>query len=185
MDGVDECKHGMKATNCGICKEPALAHRSKHRTAGGGVYQGRRTPENSDDFFDHPWVEWYAMRDVGMELLKRYAKKRSTTTYQRFWSGVRSGFAGDVGKSGRQVPQLLRYIGELSFDEYGLILTALVVTDGRDRHPSEGFFRLAARLELISDSEAPDTGVEWTGMSTLQRAFWKDQVESLYGHFAG
>ena len=147
-------------------------------------YQGRRTPENSEDFFDHPWSEWFAMRDAGVDLLERHAKKRTTTTYKKFWSGIQSGFVGDVGKSGRQVPQLLRYIGELSFDKYGLILTALVVTDGHDPHPSEGFFRLAARLGLIPEDEAPEKGVEWIGMSKAQRTFWKAQVEGLYKYFA-
>jgi len=184
MDQFGECKHGVRATNCGICKEPIRANPPRKMTSTSGIYQGRRTPENSEDFFDHPWSEWFAMRDAGVDLLERHAKKRTTTTYKKFWSGVQAGFAGDVGKSGRQVPQLLRYIGELSNDRYALILFALVITEGDDPHPSEGFFKLAARLGLIPDGEAPEKGVEWIGMSKMQRTFWKDQVEGLYKFFA-
>ena len=124
------------------------------------------------------------MRDVGVDILKEHASNKRTTAYKKFWSDVRSRFRGDVGKSGRQVPQLLRHIGEFTFDDCELLLTALVVTEGRDPHPSEGFFRPAARLGLLFDEDAPDTGEEWLAMTPAQRRFWRDQMEGLFEFFA-
>jgi hypothetical protein len=75
---------------------------------------------------------------------------------------------------------LLRHIAEDSFEKTGLILTALVVTDEIDEHPSEGFFRLAAYFGLLAESEAPAKGEPWLGMTPVQRRFWMEEVVKLF-----
>jgi hypothetical protein len=124
------------------------------------------------------------MRDFGHALLQNIAAERSTLSYDQFWSAVQQGVGRDIGRPWRQIPQLLRHVGEQSFDHTGLLLTALVVTEDSDPSPSEGFFRLAARLGMISDRAAPETGVEWSGMTEPQRHFWIDQKSLLYEYFS-
>lgn len=125
------------------------------------------------------------MRDFGLSFLETVATNQTTVTYDGFWLAVRKGVSRDIGSPWRQVPQLLRHIGEQSFDSSGLLLTALVVNEDRHPSPSEGFFRLAARLELIAKEDSPETGVEWFGMTEAQERFWLEEKARLYSNFAG
>jgi hypothetical protein len=150
----------------------------------GNPQLGRKTEENSDSFFNHPWPEWNEMRDIGLSYLREIATKEATVSYDQFWKAVRLGIGHEIGKPFRQIPLLLRHVGERSFDDSGLIVTALVVTEEKVPSPSEGFFRLASRLELIPESESPETGVKWLGMSAAQKSFWLQHKTSLYEHFS-
>lgn len=179
-----ECKHGLKLGSCRACKEPATPLKRRARVTSGTSSQGRRTEQNSDEYFNHTWFEWNQMRDVGLTFLQRIATTGTTVTYEQFWTAVRNGVGRDIGKPWRQIPQLLRHVGENSFDDCGLVITALVVTEDREPSPSEGFFRLAARLELIPESESPAKGVKWLGMTKPQREFWREHKTSLYEYFA-
>jgi hypothetical protein len=124
------------------------------------------------------------MRDIGLSFLEGIASNKTTVTYDHFWKAVRLGIGRDIGKPFRQIPLLLRHVGEKSFDDTGLILTALVVTDDFVPSPSEGFFRLASRLEMLPESESPETGVKWMGMTTAQRTFWLQHKADLYERFS-
>ena len=124
------------------------------------------------------------MRDVGLFYLQRIAANGSTATYEHFWRVVQAGLGRDVGNPWRQIPQLLRQVGEKSFDESGLVVTALVVNDESEPSPSEGFFRLAARLGLIHERESPEKGVKWLGMTSVQRIFWLQHKTDLYDYYS-
>jgi len=184
-EGDGDCKHGLKLGSCRVCKEPNRPIKRQVRDTHGMTSQGRKTQENSDTYFNHPWSEWNEMRDFGLTFLEEIAASRSTVSYVRFWSAVRKGVDRDIGSPWRQIPLLLRHIGEQSFDNSGLLVTALVVTEDRYPSPSEGFFRLAARLDLIGIEDSPETGVKWLGMTKPQRNFWLAEQARLYEYFAG
>jgi hypothetical protein len=179
-----ECKHGLKMGRCRVCNEPVSVAKRRTRTVKGNSLLGRKTEENSESYFNHPWPEWNEMRDLGLSYLREIAAKEKTVTYEGFWNAVRLGVGRDIGKPFRQIPLLLRHVGEKSFDDSGLVVTALVVTEATEPSPSEGFFRLASRLELIPEDESPETGVKWLGMTAAQRTFWLRHKESLYEHFS-
>jgi hypothetical protein len=183
-DGDVECKHGLKLSRCRACKEPTSIPKHRVRTSQGNSTFGRRTENNSESYFNHPWSEWNEMRDIGLSYLESVAINKSTVTYEHFWNAVRLGIGRDIGKQFRQIPLLLRHVGEKSFDDSGLILTALVVTDEAMPSPSEGFFRLASRLELLPVSESPEKGIKWMGMTTAQRDFWLQHKAGLYELFS-
>lgn len=179
-----ECKHGLKLGSCSACKEPdPVAKRRIQRGQQVSSY-GRKTEANSKSYFNHPWPEWNEMRDLGLSYLEEVASKKATVAYDHFWRAVRLGVDRDIGKPFRQIPLLLRHVGEKSFEASGLIVTALVVTEQIEPSPSEGFFRLAHRLGLIPESESPQTGVTWEGMTAVQRAFWLGHKVALYGRFS-
>jgi hypothetical protein len=179
----DECKHGIKSHSCRICKELPISRSSRVRGTSSKNYSGRKNEYNSDLYFGHSWPEWHAMRTMGSDLLKELAASRSFISYDKFWAAIRAGLGREIGSPWRQVPQLLRHIGDHSFDEFGLLLTALVVTDDEGRHPSEGFFRLASRVGLLDESDAPEAGVPWSGMTPNQRSFWQHHTALLFDKF--
>jgi hypothetical protein len=43
---------------------------------------------------------------------------------------------------------------------------------------------LAARLELISKEDSPETGIKWLGMNEAQERFWLEEKARLYAHFS-
>lgn len=120
------------------------------------------------------------MRDVGAAAILERARKRQFLTYPQLWDEVRSRVGSDIGHPWRQVPLLLEYISDYTFEEVGLFVTALVVDGDPAVGPSEGFFRLAAQRGALPQADEPPTGVPWTGMSPRQRAFWEDQVKRIF-----
>lgn len=81
---------------------------------------------------------------------------------------------------GRPVPALLEAIDEESGIDARLILTALVV-DGNTGIPSEGFFRLAERRNLLDPSDTPPPGQAGRReLSPAQRRFWEDQKRGVF-----
>ena len=140
---------------------------------------GRKTPQNSDTYFGHSWPEWSEMVDVGIAYLIECAKRHRTAAYGELWEAIEKVLGRDIGNSWRQMPQLLGYISERSFEGVGLFLTALVVDDVPDGHPEQGFFRLAAKRGALPEREAPRMGEPWTITST-QRRFWEEQVAAIF-----
>ena len=123
------------------------------------------------------------MKHAGEIFLEGRARRNMFATYDEFWSAVRRQVGDRAGNPWRQIPQLLRQIGEDSIRDTGLALGAIVVADEPDPHPSEGFFRLAAREGILAESEAPDPGAEWNRMTRPQREFWQDQVTRIFGRY--
>jgi hypothetical protein len=147
---------------------------------------GRKTPENSSDMFGHQWQLWFQMRDVGYEFIIARARQRRKTTYAELWDAIKTGVGEDLGNHWRQLPSLLGYIGDLSYEKIRLIVTVLVIYQERDEHPGPGFFRLAASHDLMPSEEAPPAGkdAEWKGMTSYQRAFWDYAVDRIMWRWA-
>jgi len=124
------------------------------------------------------------MRDFGAVTIVERARRGETITYGELWDAVNRQMGRDIGKAWRQVPQLLRHIGEDSFERFEFIITALVVTDDFGEHPSEGFFRLAARLGVLHESEAPEKGQPWKVMKQRQRQFWIEECDKVFAFVA-
>jgi hypothetical protein len=123
------------------------------------------------------------MRDAGTDHIIECASQRRKTTYGDLWEAIGRSVGIEIGKHWRQLPVLLGYIGEVSYKETGLVLTALVIHQEGDEHPGGGFFRLAANLGALPEKDAPPMGVRWEEMTEAQRVFWNLQVESLYARF--
>ena len=175
-DADPECKHGAPRSTCSIC----LVLRPTGRIpAGKSTSSGRKTPKNSATYFGHPWSEWLEMVDAGIAYLIECAKQHRTASYGELWEFIGRRLGRDIGNSWRQIPQLLGYISERSFEGVGLFLTALVIEDVPDGHPEQGFFRLAANRGALPDSDAPPTGEVWT-LTPAQRRFWEDQVAAVF-----
>lgn len=181
----DECIHGLTALTCSLCKAPKAAPSSQKGWSRPSSASGRKTPENSTSYFGHPWSEWFAMRDAGIECILQCARERRTTTYHQLWPEIERNLGVDLGNPWRQMPNLLGYISEQSCGEFRLLLTALVIEEGSVPQPGEGFFRLAAAMGLLAERDAPPEGVPWRGMTELQRTFWEEQVETIFTRFAG
>jgi hypothetical protein len=125
------------------------------------------------------------MRDAGAAHIISRAGRRRKTYYGELWTAIERQAGEELGNSWRQLPYLLGDIAEHVYDEIGLILTALVIYEGGDEHPGEGFFRLAAEMGALREEDAPPVGDRWEGMTTAQRDFWETQVQSLFARFAG
>lgn len=153
---------------------------------GAAAIADRKTPENSSAMFGHPWPLWFQMRDVGYEHIAARARDRKKTTYVEMWDAIRAEVGQDLGSQWRQLPNLLGYIGDLSYEKIRLVVTALVIYQEGDEHPGPGFLRLAARHDLMPAEEAPPTGRdnEWKGMTPYQSAFWAGHCDALFDHFA-
>jgi hypothetical protein len=120
------------------------------------------------------------MRDAGAATILEHARTREYLTYPQFWADVRSRVDFEIGHPWRQIPTLLEYISDYTFEEIGLFVTALVIDGDPHIGPKEGFFRLAAQRGALPEADAPPLGVVWTGMSVRQRAFWEDQVARIF-----
>lgn len=119
------------------------------------------------------------MCDVGDQLIRESAQRREFITYGELWQGIQSGVEWDIGQAWRKIPNLLGHIADRANVADGLILTALVVDD-EDRHPSEGFFRLAVSLDLFSSEDAPESGQASHQLTDVQRSFWELQADALF-----
>jgi hypothetical protein len=173
------CEHGVILQLCPNCKSAFRERRQVERKRSDS-WSGRKTPDNSSSFHGHTWPEWFAMRDAGAAIILEHARAHEYLTYPQFWAGVRSSVDFDIGHPWRQIPILLEYISDYTFEEIGLFVTALVI-DGEPRiGPKEGFFRLASQRGALPEADAPPPGVVWTGMNARQRAFWEEQVARIF-----
>jgi hypothetical protein len=146
---------------------------------------GRKTPENSTTYFGHSWDLWHRMRDAGIAHIEECARQRGKTTYGEIWSSVGAAVGEDIGNPYRQIGHLMGHIAVHAHETTSdAILTALVVHEAGDDNPGPGFFRLAASWGILSAADAPQEGENWTEMTPRQRAFWKEQVEAVYRHYA-
>ena len=146
---------------------------------------GRKTPENSRDFFGHPWPQWFAMRDAGYEHIIERARKRQTTTYRDLWAAVARRLGEDIGNPWRQIDDLLGYIGQAAYEKDRVMPTAVVMYEGADdAGPGPGFFRLATSMGLFPEVHAPAAGEKWATMTDVQRRFWEEQRDLLFDYFA-
>jgi hypothetical protein len=179
MSGTNLCEHGVVLQLCPKCKK-AFREKQRVERRRSDSWTGRKTPENSDSFFGHAWPEWFAMRDSGAAIILEHARARQFLTYPELWAGVRSRMGFEIGHPWRQIPILLEYISDYTFEEIGLFVTAIVVDGAPQNGPSEGFFRLAAQRGALPEADAPPTGVLWKGMTARQRAFWEEQVSGIF-----
>jgi hypothetical protein len=179
METSNLCVHGVVLQLCPTCKKSFQEKQRFQRRRFGSV-EGRKTPENSDSFFGHTWPEWFTMRDAGAAIILEHARAREYLTYPELWAGIRARVDFEIGHPWRQIPILLGYISDYTFEEIGLFVTALVVDGDPQVGPSEGFFRLAAQRGALPEADAPPTGIPWKGMTTAQRAFWEEQVTRIF-----
>jgi hypothetical protein len=178
----DECIHGLAPLTCSICLDrtrPKPVATTRERS----LYDGRKTPENSDSYFDHTWPEWFEMRDAGIAYVSELAREARKTRYGELWKEIRNRLGRDIGSHIYQLPMLLEYMSVDFFEDTGLILTALVEYAEGEEKPGDGFFRLAGALGAIPKDQVPEYGTEWVNMTPEQEAFWKSQVEKLFEYF--
>jgi hypothetical protein len=140
---------------------------------------GRKTPDNSSHYFRHPWPEWFEMCDAGRDLILERVRLKQFLTYPELWSGIKARLQRDIGDPWRQVPLLLEYISDRTYEDLGLFITAMVI-DPETGSPSEGFFRLAADRGALAGQDAPEMGVRWEGMTAKQKDFWQDQASKIF-----
>lgn len=146
---------------------------------------GRKTPENSADFFGHPWPLWHSMVNEGYEHIINRARQRRTTTYKELWAAITAAVQQDLGNPYWQIGPLLGSISEYAYDKDGVMPTALVMYEGADEtNAGPGFFRLAASMGLLPDGVAPPPGEPWKQMTDAQRRFWEEQRDLVFAQFA-
>ena len=144
---------------------------------------GRKTPENSSAMFGHPWPVWFEMRDAASAHFRECASEQRTTSYTELWRAINEAIGEDLGDHWRQLPILLGFVAEHSFNDLGLISTALVVHQEGDDEPGPGFFRIAAELGALPEADAPPKGVDWR-ITERQRDFWQSSVDGMFERFA-
>lgn len=111
------------------------------------------------------------------------AAKGKTISYSRLaggikfdasWSPSGTPFEIDVAhwssRDIRIVAVVLNAITESLRERHGFLISALVVSKKTGK-PSEGFFRVATKAEMLDDNEDRD----W---------FWERQLETIYEHYA-
>src|ERR1035437_5464912 len=157
MNALDsqECKHGVRTGRCTICNAPPRSGRDfRGQDPRTGRSKQRRTPENTETYYGHPWPEWLQMEEIGRQYIVEKARRRQTTKYGEMWAAIESAMGQDIGQFRLQMPNLLRRLAETSLDEFGLVVTALVVYDQLPEYPGEGLFQLAVREGLLPEREA-------------------------------
>jgi hypothetical protein len=125
------------------------------------------------------------MVDTGLDHLVELAEAQATTTSEALWKHVGAEQGLTLGDPRLPMPFLLRDITNRQFDDSGLVVTALVLSDAGV--PDPAFFRLAAQLGKLPPAQAPREGSDatWT-MTERQEAFWRQHVDALYAfHAAG
>jgi hypothetical protein len=180
MNTNNVCEHGVVLQFCPTCRVLFQEKRRQERLRSEATAGERKSPLNSETYFDHSWKEWFEMRDAGAALIFEHARQRKFLTYPELWAGIRARVDFEIGNPWRQVPHLLGYISECTFEEIGLFVTALIVDGDAQHGPSEGFFRLAADRGALPEADSPPKGIIWTGMSPRQKAFWESQVERIF-----
>lgn len=164
-------------------KKAEEARAAERRRKSASTANVRKSPENSSDMFGHPWPVWFQMRDAGVEYLQQCARERRYATYGELWQAIGDALGEDIGNHWRQLPILLGYMSVAAFPDLDLILTALVVSPDQSDGPGPGFFRIAAELGALSETESPPEGENWS-MTDAQRAYWDETVHALFDRFA-
>lgn len=184
-DGA-ECKHGLQPATCVLCNGSLeRASLERHHGSGGNRSSGRKTPENSETYYGHSWSEWFEMQDAVVSYIGEKAKAGEKATYGELWGALEERLGRDLGNPHYQLPSLLGYVALEGFERTNLVLTALVIYEGRPDQPGDGFFRLAAGLGIFDEKDAPEIGQEWSQMTPAQEVFWETQVAGLFKFFAG
>lgn len=125
------------------------------------------------------------MRDAAYDFLVECARHQKVAGYGEIWDAVGAALGKDLGNHWRKLPNLLGSVSERSQAELGVLSTALVIyeTDDPDSGPGAGFFRMAATMGLLDESDSPPDGEDWV-MSDRQRDFWQSQVDAIHERFA-
>jgi hypothetical protein len=144
----------------------------------------RKTPETSPTYYGHPWSEWFAMRDAVLTYIGEKARSGKKTTYGELWSAIEARLGKDLGNPHYQLPSLLGYAATEGFEQTNLVVTALVIYEGRPEMPGDGFFKIAAEFGIFDEKDAPEDGREWTEMNPTQRSFWEQQVRDLFALYS-
>jgi hypothetical protein len=176
------CSHGQIPQFCNVCKVGIKRAQQEARAKAEANPSGRKSPQNSSSFFNHPWSEWFEMCDAGQAILVDCATRGELTTYPKLWEGISNRLQRDIGHPWRQIPFLLEYISDRSYEGLGLFITGLAV-DETNGVPTEGFFRLAADRGALPERDAPPAGVPWNGITPAQQAFWESQKNALFEKF--
>ena len=121
----------------------------------------------------------------GRLLHRREGQGGREATYGELWGALEERLGRDLGNPHYQLPSLLGYVALEGFERTNLVLTALVIYEGRPDQPGDGFFRLAAGLGIFDEKDAPEIGQEWSQMTPAQEVFWETQVAGLFKFFAG
>ena len=172
----NRCEHGKIPQFCSVCK---VKIRERNRTKSQQA-TGRKTPQNSASFFGHTWDQWFEMCDVGTRVILDCARRGGLILYSDLWQAIQTEIEWDIGHPWRQIPFLLEYISDRTYEDLGIFITALAVDGvGGNHGPSEGFFRLAASRGALPESDSPPIGMPWTGMTPNQRRFWREQVDMI------
>jgi hypothetical protein len=170
-----------RAAHIAALQASKVASKKQSASSGGG----RRTPENSDTYFGHPWPIWFSMRDAGYEHIIERARLGQTTTYTELWAAITATLGPDLGNRYWQMGHLLGAIAEHAHDKDGVMPTALVMNEGDgETNAGPGFFRLAADMGLLPEGVAPPAGEPWKEMTAAQRTFWEGQCDLVFARFA-
>ena len=116
----DECIHGLTLTTCVICKAPRRRQPAANRTS--SYDNGRKTPENSHDYFGHPWPECFAMCDAGAAYIRERALNGELVTYGELWEATERQMGKPIDNPWRQVPNLLTHISDREYERTGALL---------------------------------------------------------------
>ena len=177
MGEIEICVHGAWIHNCRPCREKRKMSVPAYK---GTSKSGRKTPENSDTYYGHPWPEWFDMRNAGIAILRECGERRHLITYPDLWVAINERLDKHLDSSQRKVSALLNWIDQDSGIDARFMLTALVI-DGHTDIPSEGFFRLAERKHLLSASDSPPAGQAGRReLSPAQRRFWDEQKNGVF-----
>ena len=121
MAHIELCQHGKWIHNCRPCREKRRQSLPKYK---GTSTSDKKTPENSDTFYGHPWAEWFAMRDAGITILRERGAGRRLITYPELWEAIETRLGKDLGNSQWKISRLLEDIDEESGLDAQFILTA-------------------------------------------------------------
>ena len=115
------------------------------------------TPETDDRRrFGYEADAWEGMVHHGTGYLERVCASGRTTDYTTFCAelGKRVGHCPQPGD--HSLTYLLGDIGRRSYDERGVVITAVVHYKGAGYNPGPGFFTLCQELGLLPSGSLPD-----------------------------
>lgn len=117
--------------------------------------------------------QWVAMERHGLDYLEELAREGRDTDYSTFCAAVRGRAGVAPDPHDHSLPELLRRVGTRSYEDRGVILTALIHYKGGNE-PGPGFYELAERLRALNNQPDPRIAAE-----TRER-FWVHQVAACH-----
>lgn len=112
------------------------------------------------------------MNQVLYDELVRLAEGKELTFYSQIAPLV--GLSMDIDEDREDIARLLGEIARHEHQQNRPMLTSLVIHKGNDNNPGEGFFSIAAELDLYSGSR-----------NQLDRVtFWANQVREVYNYWS-